>query len=377
MAACQRRIVCIGDSITEGSVDNSGPTQIMRPTYRRDLWNTLEAAGFCVDFVGTKRGGLNEINPASPDFDQDHFGWFGKRSDEVFNLLNVPTAFQADIALIHLGTNDVWQGMGAGFSAQQVAAWVDLWLRQIIGLLHNGAYDPYGTMEIVVAKIIPLSNDPAHPGVNMDAGVQATNGMIAALTSLPRVHVVDMYSNFILATMTHDQVHPNATGEAFMAARWATELSLPTLLGSPDQSAACFLEIGRGCGTPGSPTDPRLRIPVPGAPMPILGQTFNADVVNLAPGSAVFGLASTQQALIPTAPPAALGCYVFADPTTGILTFLGVAPSGTFSSWSLAIPANPALAGVEQFWQSFAIDPANSTAVSNAGIVRAGFPPSM
>jgi len=67
------RVMPLGDSITE--------SQTGFASYRYWLWHQLQDFGFCVDFVGSQSG-VNGT-PKFPDFDQDHEGHTGWRTDQV------------------------------------------------------------------------------------------------------------------------------------------------------------------------------------------------------------------------------------------------------------------------------------------------------
>jgi lysophospholipase L1-like esterase len=102
------RIVPIGDSITQG-----GRKDREEYTYRYPLFCKLKDAGFDFDFIGSLKTGLY-ADAKWPDykeqpFDADHEGHYGWKTAAVREKLqgwadNYPAP--ADIALIHLGTND-------------------------------------------------------------------------------------------------------------------------------------------------------------------------------------------------------------------------------------------------------------------------------
>jgi len=106
-------IMPLGDSITSGS--NSGEiNQDLWISYRMDLWDTLNAAGYVVNFVGTKTSGS-----LVPDFDPNHEGHGGWRAFEIVDgkagsdegkLADWLDNTQPDIVLLHIGTNDISWG---------------------------------------------------------------------------------------------------------------------------------------------------------------------------------------------------------------------------------------------------------------------------
>jgi lysophospholipase L1-like esterase len=97
------RVICIGDSITQGG-------KIGRPayTYRLPLQRLLKDNGYFVDFIGTQRHGLHRAFEWPAGFDPDHEGFYGKTTRFVEKKLkaDLPQLKPPDIAIIHLGTND-------------------------------------------------------------------------------------------------------------------------------------------------------------------------------------------------------------------------------------------------------------------------------
>jgi hypothetical protein len=94
------RIMPLGDSITVGH--SSGvEDDAWKISYRKDLWDTLVANDYNVDFVGSQINGENY-----PNFDPDHEGHSGIRDDEVAsNVYNWLQLHPADVVLLHIGTN--------------------------------------------------------------------------------------------------------------------------------------------------------------------------------------------------------------------------------------------------------------------------------
>lgn len=198
------RIMPLGDSITEGESGHN--------TYRRVLWQRLRGAGCNVDFVGTKYGvssGYRNSPAKSPpnnDFDLDHEGHWDYQVNELLPFVaSSVAAAQPDIALIHVGTNDVLAGQSASSIAGEITA--------LINTLRGGKSDVY----IVLAKIIPAASNTA--------GTAALNrqidGIAARLTSANSpVVVVDQASGYSTAD-NYDGVHPAPSGESKLGNRWA------------------------------------------------------------------------------------------------------------------------------------------------------------
>ena len=203
------RILPVGDSITEAETSTN--------SYRRALWGRLQNAGVEADFVGSQQDNYGGP-PPNPDFDVDHEGHWGQRADWVLARIGQDIEWGSqvaipDVALVHVGTNDVWQG-------QSVASTVAD-LQSIVAQLQS--INP--SIVVLLAQLIPH----AEPGV--DQAITALNAEIATYapgwsTATSSVIVVDQNSGFDVSTETYDGVHPNAAGEDRMAARWFAALPL-------------------------------------------------------------------------------------------------------------------------------------------------------
>lgn len=205
------RIMPIGDSITEASGS--------RNSYRRPLWHLLNDAGLDIDFVGSRSGNRDGQVP-NPDFDTDHEGHWGWRADQFLqnnNIDNWAQSHQPDVALIHLGTNDIFQGQSVSETIDEIG--------QIIDRLR--AVNP--DVIVLVAQIIPTS-DPARP--SLSPFNQAIPGLASSKsTQRSPVLVVDQNSGFNAAANTYDSVHPNLSGETKMADKW--NVALAPLISTP------------------------------------------------------------------------------------------------------------------------------------------------
>ena len=118
------RIMPLGDSITQGIVDSSTgadtPVLSQRDGYRKDLYDLLNADGYEFDLVGGESAGgalfsdsQHEGHPGYTDFElagtadpdgTNSGGAFNASTDGVYNWLSDN---QADLLLIHAGTNNV------------------------------------------------------------------------------------------------------------------------------------------------------------------------------------------------------------------------------------------------------------------------------
>ncbi|MDC0714902.1 SGNH/GDSL hydrolase family protein [Stigmatella sp. ncwal1] len=197
-ALAVKKVMPLGDSITQGA---SG-----RASYRCALWQKIQAGGSSADFVGSVTGGHGGANSCSVSgFDVQHEGHWGWRADQILAQLSTWAAHtRPDIALIHLGSNDMFQGNTVDSTIQE--------LSQIIDRLR--AANPH--IQIFLAQLIPATNSSAIQGFN-----QRIPGLASSKsTSASPVTVVDQWTGFNAQTDTYDGIHPNPTGEAKMAERW-------------------------------------------------------------------------------------------------------------------------------------------------------------
>ncbi|MGY1495176.1 GDSL-type esterase/lipase family protein [Streptomyces sp. QTS52] len=210
-AATPVRIMPLGDSIT-GSPG----------CWRSLLWNQLQSAGYTdIDFVGT----LNAQSCAlTHDADNEGHGGFQATATADQNLLpGWLAATQPDIVVMHFGTNDVWSSIAPDTI---LAAYTKL-----VGQMRAG--NP--AMKVLVAQLIPINPSSC---AECAARTVAFNQRVPAwaqtiTTAQSPVTVVDQWTGFDSATDTYDGVHPNASGDAKMAARWYPALSALLTPGGP------------------------------------------------------------------------------------------------------------------------------------------------
>jgi len=189
------KIMPLGDSITESVTTFA--------SYRYWLWKSLEQAGYDVDFVGSRTGVLLGP-PRFEDFDQDHEGHTGFRTDQILAQVHGwAEDADPDIVLIHLGTNDLWQGRAPEDVLDDI--------RSVIGELR----DVNPEVVILLAKIIPSTAFEVRP---LNRGLHR----IAVELWRPRspVHSVDQWYGFKASMDTWDGVHPDEDGEKKIAARF-------------------------------------------------------------------------------------------------------------------------------------------------------------
>lgn len=186
----------LGDSITVSPLNHS---------YRYYLQQTLTANSVPFDFIGTQQyqtyGG----------FDPDHEGHSGFEAGEILSALPgyLSSIAVPDVALIHLGHNDFFDGQTAANVASEIGSIIDL------------LQADNSSMTILLACIYPN-----YLGGTYNSIQQLNNTYLPALaanksTSTSKVVYVDMQAaGFDPATMTEDNTHPNDAGNQVMAAAW-------------------------------------------------------------------------------------------------------------------------------------------------------------
>lgn len=216
------RILCIGDSITQG-----GRRDRPEHTYRLPLQQALHALGIPFDFIGSRRAGLHpdavwpDIAPGRA-FDPEHEGYYGAKTARVRDLVlaRLPELPPPDLALIHLGTNDQ---KAADLEEAVVAP-----LETLVAALRGR--NPR------VAVVLGHLNFPDLPvAIDLRARVEAMAGRL----SRPESPVVTAQCQRGWrpnpkqpSPHTFDWAHPNLDGQRRLAATWL-EAALPHLLRTP------------------------------------------------------------------------------------------------------------------------------------------------
>ena len=261
------QILPLGNSITQGEGRNRSiyPNDTPRDSYRRPLWQKLSAEGCAVDFVGSSTTNFKGPAP-NPDFDLDHEGHWGWTADEILNgnpdaqvgsgsgqLSEWLDGYTPDIALVHLGSNDVFQ-------EQSNASTIDD-LNDIINQLRVD--NP--SVTILLAQLIP-ADSPFNDEITALNREIATLAQNKSIDSSP-VILVNQNAGFNASTDTYDNVHPNAVGEEKMAQTWFEAL-LPLLpCGAVDTPTATATPV------PPTQTPTFTQTPIPPTQTPTATQT--------------------------------------------------------------------------------------------------------
>lgn len=200
------RIVCIGDSITQGS----GGRPVMAQSYRYALWKKLIDAELTVAFVGSQTTGFNTTpeyqSYKSNDFINVHEGYWGRKTWEVRDKLKETSAgWKADVALIILGTNDRSNEQTLGPTLKAMSGIIDI-------LRGNNP-----KMIILIGS--PYHEWPPFPKLNKEyAALAATLSTDASPVSTVYVGAGWISHPEQPGTLTADWLHPNPRGDEIIAA---------------------------------------------------------------------------------------------------------------------------------------------------------------
>lgn len=208
-AADPVRIVCVGDSITQGRAGRGDNV----PTYswRYPLWQACVDAGSTVEFVGSMTTGF-EGSPAYPahggrlfvNHHEGRWGWTTRAVAEA--LAEGSTGWTADVAVVFLGTNDKIkeQGMDPTLNA----------MRDIVTVLRSR------NAKVKIAIGLPFQEWEPFPAL-----CQAYAALAPELTTAKSPIITVATADGWVAkpdapnTLTVDWVHPNPKGDAHIAAR--------------------------------------------------------------------------------------------------------------------------------------------------------------
>ncbi len=193
------RIMPVGDSITKGlcSTNTNG--------YRKPLYINLINQGYNIDFVGSQADG----DFADTDH-EGHSGWHAAEDDTdddiLTNIYNWLMVNQPEIALLHIGTNDITWGDEDPNEVNDILNEIDRY-----------ETDSNESVTVILALIInrtPYSSKTTQ--FNNDLNDIALN----RIANGDDIIVVDMETALDYSTDMYDNVHPNDNGYAKMAAVW-------------------------------------------------------------------------------------------------------------------------------------------------------------
>lgn len=203
--ATVRRLMAVGDSITHGLLD-PGPSA----SWRLPFTLRLDDAGCAFQMVGSQTS--NALHNA---FESPHEGY---SSQEAGHFVTGHTNYagenpgiflsmqrhEADVVLLHVGTNDVIMGQ----SNQETLQEID----QIVSTILDADGD------VLLANVIPTYTAEFLDGV--DARNEALAPLIEAYVAQlanPRVQLVDVRQGYTRDLMFDDGIHPNDQGSQHIA----------------------------------------------------------------------------------------------------------------------------------------------------------------
>jgi hypothetical protein len=155
-------------------------------------------------------------------WDMNHEGHVGWRADQIVaNISSWASATRPDVALIHLGSNDISQNQSVDSTVSEI--------RSIIEKLR--AVSP--NISVVLAQIIPIRVSSINNKIIGSSGLNAKLQSLATAmnTSRSKVFAVDLYTGFDARSDLYDNYHPSPSGEEKMATRFYA--ALQSVLGNP------------------------------------------------------------------------------------------------------------------------------------------------
>jgi lysophospholipase L1-like esterase len=196
------RILPLGDSITHGYYNGF----TVQNSYRKELKNLLDAAGYTTDFVGSLTDGDFTDNQH-----EGHDGWHadetGSTNDILGRVAEWLSETDEDIVLLHVGTNDI---LANGEDADEVSDILD------------EIFATNSDITVVVALIIKADASYSWTG---DVSIYNSNLNTMAQARIAGgddIIVVDMENGAGLLYDSPDMVgfHPSPTGYDKMATNW-------------------------------------------------------------------------------------------------------------------------------------------------------------
>lgn len=186
------RIMPLGDSITYG-IGFSG-------SYRTELWKRLIADGDRINFVGSVSHGSGKLGDSD---NEGHIGWEIGQLDA--NVIGWIAAYQPDIVLLHIGSNDIDHGVPA-----------DVMISRLSSLL-NHIFIAKPTTYVIVSTLIPINRGDQATWVAFNAAIP---GIVAQFRSQGYKIVSVNMSNVLTFDDLRDGIHPTRAGYDKMAAQW-------------------------------------------------------------------------------------------------------------------------------------------------------------
>ena len=225
-------IMPLGDSIT---MDNKQPFGTSGNSYRKPLWDDLNANLFWTDFLGDQQG-------FTPDFDNDHQGIAGIRDDEVAanvigNLNWVrDNQLPAEVILLHIGTNGITEAGGESpDDVEDILSNIDSW--------NNNAGQ---RIAVVLARIINTVAGYSQV-TNFNRNIQTMADQ--RIANGDKIIILDMENDAGLDYRLQsnggdfvDNLHPHDSGYVKMSDEWYAKLNAFLPMTVPSQITSSPVE---------------------------------------------------------------------------------------------------------------------------------------
>lgn len=209
LAAEPVRLVCIGDSITQGRA--GGGNAVPTYSWRYPLWQACVDARLPVEFIGSMTTGF-EGSPTyaahgGKTFVNHHEGRWGWTTRGVADaLVEASKGWTADVAVVFLGTNDKIKEQGLEPTLKS--------MRDIVAVLRGR------NAKVKVAIGLPFQEWAPFPELSKAYTALATE-LSSATSPVITVATADGWVSKPDApnASTVDWVHPNSKGDAHIATR--------------------------------------------------------------------------------------------------------------------------------------------------------------
>ena len=245
------KILSLGDSITDGYWTSGA--------YRKYMYHDLEQMGYNIDMVGPKGGNSNTFtyNGQSVSYDDNNAGYSGYAIQEMttkehrsgiletiqatwYNGQNMIAAYQPDIVLLQIGTNDVLDAQLTGIGdrleelVDKLIPYVSgdgqvLYLASIPNIDAIERYDWLGAYEWTYG--VSYKSDPEKFVATVQAAVDDYNTSVKNLVAKKQAEGAHIEFSDINSTIEisagdlEDGVHPSEQGYAKMGQYWSNLLT--------------------------------------------------------------------------------------------------------------------------------------------------------
>lgn len=204
------RILCLGDSITQGR--KGAPGYPAFRSFRYPLWTMCVDADVNVEFVGNLSGGFDG-DPDWPDYKgrpfprahEGHWGWPTHNLRK--NLDEWTRGLLWDVVLLNLGTNDPTYKLSPGDSARELGGIIDFLRHRNprVTILLGEPCPPWSPFPKLRARIAALAHERTSTSSPVEL-VEHSKGWI----SDPRAP----------GSFTVDWIHPTDAGDVRLAEGW-------------------------------------------------------------------------------------------------------------------------------------------------------------